>query len=410
MMSGKKRKTTEIVLFALAAAVMLAACGKDGKGENGGSDLLEELAEEDAGENFQETEGSMEDSPEQGNDMAAASGNELEEEATAEEIRERFGEDCISEQTFAVSLSEYDGEVWFVPFASSAQHPQLRMQIMQGGEVLTEIAPYVPERLSGETFSSLDAVSFYDINFDGHTDIVLIETYGSTSFAAVYYGFAEDDGYGAVFSLREELSDNISAQAAEVSVSGIRSFLTKGKKNGEFSDYREAYEAVSTLCSLEGMEEYDLIYFDDDETPELAAENPGYDVSLYTYEDGTVYMLMDRWAYGAMGNAGYEYCPGKNSLRNYNSDYAGAIMYTTYMEADGQHSMDTVTEIKTYNFDDVNGNGVPDPEEEGSMGTYSVSYIGGREISEEECAAFAAGEYVYIEPCMSLEQLRAQLK
>ena len=169
---------------------------------------------------------------------------------------------------------------------------------------------------------------------------------------------------------------------------------------------------MSRLLELEGEENLtcNLIQVDDDGIPELAAGVDGYYTDLYTYHGGTVYMLMDHWAYGAMGNAGYEYAPGKNSLRNYNSDYAGAIVYTTYMEISDRHTLDVTVQIETFNFDDVNENGVPDEDEMGSMGRYGISYIDGREASAEECAALDAGGYEPIPGDMSLQELRAELQ
>ena len=411
-MSGKWMERTGLLLAVVSVMAVLAACGQGTDAGEEAQGMLEEIVEE-------EFESAADDASQ--SEAAAGSGpletpgtspvNDGEQgSAEAENKKEMFGEDCIAEQVFSVSLSEYDGDVWFVPFAPSAERPEFWMQIVQDGGVLTEIAGYVPARLSGETFVSLDAVSFYDLNFDGFTDIVLIETYGDNRFAAVYYGFeTENDGYEGYFWVQEELSEGITAAVSALSISGIRDFLTGGKKNGEFSGYQEAYETVGRLCGLEGADGYDLIYVDDDGTPELAACKKGYHVSLYTYEGGTVYNVMDRWAYGAMGNAGYEYLPRSNRLRNYNSDYAGAIMYATYMEISSRHSLETVSEIKTVNFDDVNGNGMPDPEEEGSIGYYGISYIDGREATDEECAALAAGEYEYIEGRMSLEELLRKL-
>lgn len=118
---------------------------------------------------------------------------------------------------------------------------------------------------------------------------------------------------------------------------------------------------------------------------------------------------MDRWAYGAMGNAGYEYCPEMNSMRNYNTDYAGAILYTTYMAVRDQNVMDVVVQIETLNFDDVNGDGVPNENESGSIGYYSASYIDGREVTGEECASYDMGEYEPITVNMSLEALGSKL-
>ncbi len=329
-----------------------------------------------------------------------------------DEMEKLFGENCISGQTFEVELSAYNGKVYFVPYAPYDDGEDFGIEIIKDGEVLTKICTYVPDELADEKFSSIDAVSFYDINYDGNTDIVLIETYGDTSFAAVYYGFGENSyDYEKYFNLQRELSETISNQVETLTIPEIRSFLADGKKNGEFSDYQEAYRAVSKLCGIEslGEEEYNLIYFDDDDIPELVAGAEGYYTSLYTYKDGTVYTLMNRWAYGEMGNAGYEYCPKMNSLRNYNADCAGAIMYTTYMSVGDWKVMDVVARIETLNFDDVNGDGVPDDNESGSIGYYSVSYIDGREVTDEECASYDMGEYEPIAAKMSLEELWSKL-
>lgn len=316
-----------------------------------------------------------------------------------------------------MELSEYSGKVYFVPYATSVDGQEFHIQIIQDGEALADLPGYVPEALSGEPFQSLDAVSFFDVNYDGGTDIVLIETYGDKSFAAVCYGYADDAAeYDRFFRSEEALSENITRQAETLTIPGIREFLASGKKNGEFSGYQEAYDAVSRLRNLELEEDrtynmtYSLLYVDEDEIPELAAGVDGYYVSLYTYHDGKVFTLMDRWPYGAMGNAGYEYAPRKNNLRNYNADYAGAIMYTTYMSINDRHTLEITAEIKTVNFDDVNENGVPDEDEMGSFGRYGVNYIDGRTVSIEECASYDAGDYEMICGSMSLEDLQAALK
>lgn len=344
------------------------------------------------------------------NNKQNQSPNNSEENAQAREMKKLFGESCIGEQTFEVTLSEYDGKVFFVPFAPSKENPDLHIQIIQNGNVLAELRSFVPTKLTGEEFSSLDAVSFFDVNFDGYTDIVLVETYGNTIFTAIYYGFAQDaSDYEKYFFLQDQLSESVSDQLEVITMSEIRSFLTDGKKNGEFSSYKEAYLAVCRLNELENAEEYNLIYFDEDDIPELVTGVNGYYTSMYTYHNGNVYLLMDRWPYGAMGNAGYEYVPYKNSLRNYNSDFAGAIVYTTYMTIGEKYTMDVVEEIVTYNFDDSNGNGYPDADEEGSIGYYAVSYINGVQATAQECASYNVGEYEYIDVNMSLEDLRARL-
>ena len=145
---------------------------------------------------------------------------------------------------------------------------------------------------------------------------MLIETYGNTSFAVVYYGFDSKENYEQYFIPQEQLSENISNQVTPLTIPEIRKYLSDGKKNGEFSSYQEAYDVISRLCNLEGSEEktYHLIYFDNDDIPELVAGVNGFYISLYTYKDGKAYTLMDRWVYGVMGNAGYEYSPRKKQL------------------------------------------------------------------------------------------------
>lgn len=351
-----------------------------------------------------------------GADSQAAATNPSEDTDTAfaelDAMQMLFGRDCISEQTFEVQLSEYAQKVYFVPFAPSEENPRFRMQLIQDGQILKELPAYVPEQLSGSEFTSLDAVSFGDVNFDGSTDILLLETYGDTRFAAVYYGEGNDTReYDYVyFGVGEELSEYLTDQVNPLTFSGISNFLTGGKKNGEFASYQEAYTAVSKVYDLCGEKRtYNLIYFDGDDIPELVAGVDGYFMSLFTYDAGRVYCLMNDWGYGAMGNLGYEYVPGKNSLRNYNTDFAGAIVYTTYMTIGERHSLEFVATIETVNFDDVNGDGIPSDDEMESDDFQSVNYIDGVEITDEECASYDVGEYEYIEGGMSLEELKKKL-
>lgn len=328
----------------------------------------------------------------------------------------RFGQNCIAEQTFEVTLSEYGEKIFFVPFAPSDNNPEFHMELISDTGVLCEIPAYVPEGLAAGDFKSLDAVSFYDVNYDSHTDIVLIQTYGDRPYAAIYYGYPPEHLYAssdgkAAFDLQEWLSRQLSDLVSPLSIPEIRSFLSGGKKNGDFDSYQEAYTAVSKLDSfVSEATTYDLIYINDDEIPELSTGVSGSWVNLYTYHDGTVYILMDQWSYGAGGNHGYEYSPRKNSILNHNSDFAGAILYTTYMQITDRHTLEVSAQIKTYNFDDANGNDTLDESEFDSAERYSVSYLNGREISAEEAASFEMGDYIYIDPALDLANLYTQLK
>lgn len=173
--------------------------------------------------------------------------------------------------------------------------------------------------------------------------------------------------------------------------------------------YKAAYKEIIESLSDDENVGFNLIYFNDDDIPELVAGHDGYYQSLYTFSDGNVYTLMDQWAYGAMGNTGYAYVPEANSLKNYNSDYAGLVGYTTYMAMNDAFELEEVVVIETHNYEDLNGNGTPDEDEFDTAGNVSVSYIDGAEVTPEECAAYEAGDYIYISAPMTLDEIMAAL-
>lgn len=422
---------TGLTAFCLAA--LLSACGNNAGWEE--VEIAEQSVEDRRQTEAPQPDGEGRQTEEQGQPSAkdgqqpgeqpSADSVEGANAAETEALRERFGDACISEQTFEVELSEYDGKVWFVPYSSGGDGSDFHMQIVRGGEspqdmeILRDIQGENLGEYFSKDFESLDAVSFYDVNYDGETDILLLGKCGGREIASVYYGYGPlyygydpADYDSAYFSYQETLSQNISEKAPELTVSGIRAFLSEGKRNGEFSGYQEAYRAAVRLYEMEGREDmgYDLIYVDEDDVPELLAGVRGYWVSLYAFRDGKLYQPMAEWGYGAMGNAGYEYSPYQNSLRNYNADYAGAIRYTTYMTLGPSCSIDTVGEIKVYAFDDVNGNGMPDEAEEGSLGKYSVTYFDGVEVPGDAEDPYDVGGYEYMDPSLDQDTILSRLE
>lgn len=399
--------------FILLIVGMLAACGQKQEESVGGADSVYDVHEEAIGSEPELSEVSEEETVEvsdadeatadkeiKADETAADGADKADETAESKELKGRFGSGCITEQTFEVELSEYDGKVWFVPFVSPGGK-NFQMQMIQGREVLKEISTYVPKELAGEKFVSLDAVAFFDINYDNETDIVLIETYGDTTFAAVYYGetYMYSDGLVSIyFDVRETLSDNLTSNVEKLTIPAIQDYLSNGKKNGEFEDYREAYLAAGKLREAEsdGTIRYNLIYFDDDDIPELVADYTGYNVSMYTFHDGRIYTVMDEWGYGAGGNHGYDYCPRMGSVRNYDTDYAGLILWTTYWTLGEGYELEPVVSIEFLNFIDENGNGVPDGDESETAGYGDKSYINGVGITPEEELSYSMGEYEWL--------------
>lgn len=428
-----KRGSVVFLVFLFCIAGMLTACGRETEAEERGPEIIPIPIE--SGENPEEdgasgrvgassvSEAGMDSvtgeiipdskAPESegaetpgADSQTAGTSQPVDPDAAAPEMdamQLMFGRDCISEQTFEVQLSEYDQKVYFVPFAPSQENPQFRIQLIQNGQVLKELSTYVPDELAEEEFSSLDAVSFYDINFDGNTDILLLETYGDTRFAAVYYGdswisYVGDTYVG--FYIQEEMSEYLYEQINPLTCSEISDFLTGGKENGEFASYQEAYAAMSRVYDLGGeRREFNLIYFDEDDIPELVAGVSGYWMSLYTYSEGTVYCLANDWGYGAFGNMGYEYVPGKNSLRNIDTDNAGQIVNITYMTINPEHSMEEVVWIKLVFSEEMNED----------MEYDCTTYVNGEEVAEDEIGDYDVGEYEYIDTILSLQELLEKL-
>ncbi len=134
--------------------------------------------------------------------------------------------------------------------------------------------------------------------------------------------------------------------------------------------------------------QYDLIWFDDDDIPELVAGLNDYYVSMYTYDADSdeVFCVIEDWPYGAGGNEGYEYIPRGNVLRNYNSDYAGMIRYTYYGRMNSSRELEEIGTLEEDYYIDLNGDGEPswEPDEYTDEVQRYYNLTGDREISETE--------------------------
>ena len=155
---------------------------------------------------------------------------------------------------------------------------------------------------------------------------------------------------------------------------------------------------------------YSLTDFNNDSIPELVAELDGYHVSMYTYapDENKVYTVMDQWGYGAMGNTGYEYLPGKNYLRNYNSDFAGAVRYTYYGTMKHNKIVSLYPKkLKIMYYKDKNHNQQPD---EGEYTGEPYYYYGGRQISEKKYNSYLIkGKFRPLAGTMKYKQIKKKL-
>lgn len=187
---------------------------------------------------------------------------------------------------------------------------------------------------------------------------------------------------------------------AEAYMETVRALNKEDKKRkAEYTSEFMPYQAYT----------YALIYFDQDNIPELVAGTDGYWVSMYTYDpdEGKVYTVMDQWGYGAMGNAGYEYLPKKNCLRNYNSDFAGAVMYTHYAKMKN-HEIVSRRELKQQFFTDKNRNHMPDEDEYTDQPS---CYCDGKKISAEKFQSYLIpGKFKEIKGTMTYRNIKKKLR
>ena len=161
---------------------------------------------------------------------------------------------------------------------------------------------------------------------------------------------------------------------------------------------------------------YDLIYFNNDNIPDLVIGVSGYWVSLYVYEDGKVYNPIDEWSYGAMGNVGYDYLEKKGAIYNYNSDFAGGVGTSSISIYNSKHELDTLSHR------DKGADMVPtDPmyeEVQKDLEKTAGYYYNDQKISEQEfnnkvkemSVSTDSKDYKTLDGSKSIEEIKSQLK
>ena len=253
---------------------------------------------------------------------------------------------------------------------------------------------------SDELPDGITEIAQSDVNFDGFTDLIVLGIKDGESYPWVFIGeenykYSEEDLECTTFYAREEISDAIIKYfGANFTTDNIIAFLSSGLNNGSIASYEEGYAAVINFYESinPGGMGYELIQFDEDDIPELIVDNSGYGMTMYTFKDGTLSAPMVSWAYGAGGNHGYEYSPHNNSIRNYNTDFAGAIMnigFATILD----NKLDWNYCVIEIYFEDKNGNGSPDEDEYSEDGPVEVSYecYTDENLTEAEIEAKANG-------------------
>ena len=167
--------------------------------------------------------------------------------------------------------------------------------------------------------------------------------------------------------------------------------------------YSTAY--AQKVQELGAEYQFNLIYLNDDEIPELVADYPGYHCSVFGWNQGRIVTIMDSFPYGAGGNSGYQYIPKGNTILDVSQDLGGAIVYPHYSTLNVNFELVDLYEepLSIWYFNDTNGNYQIDDGELSS--DEPLYYYGENQISAYEYESYKVpGSYEFIEGTLSMEE------
>lgn len=167
------------------------------------------------------------------------------------------------------------------------------------------------------------------------------------------------------------------------------------------TEYIAAYaEKVREVAAYDDTAQFALIDLVGGGIPALVTEQY-YMIGIYMWADGELQTLADGWGYGVGGNAGYEYLPNQNVIYNCNSDYAGAILWETYMTVgDDYEIIEVYDESLSIRFINEQGEYIEEPD----------YYYGDTKISKQEYESYGIpGEYELITGSLSANEILWQL-
>lgn len=145
--------------------------------------------------------------------------------------------------------------------------------------------------------------------------------------------------------------------------------------------------------------DFGLIYVNDDDIPELVFGPKDYWVSVYTWQDGQVYTVMDQEAYGTWGRD-YTYIPFQNTIKEYcysyfdhdDNGYTRRLYEDFYQMAETTYKLEYVYGLIYEDFVKNEGDGA-----EAYVLFYGEPDGTEREITEEEYDAYYVRKEEYIE-------------
>ena len=200
----------------------------------------------------------------------------------------------IADQSFEITLEPW-GKVTFAsyePLEDGEPTADVTFRIIQDGKVITTLDGVYNDNIrANQSFLSVDAVSFPDINGDGYMDLITIVSYDFASGPDAGRGYTEARIYKGnahgYFVYQRGLSDAANAALAELTVASVLGFVDIGgahtseagqsatNENGATigiqtgAAWKDAYIDIVKKADPYEWEGFTLIYLDDDDVPEL---------------------------------------------------------------------------------------------------------------------------------------------
>lgn len=191
------------------------------------------------------------------------------------------------------------GQVVFAAYGVDSSSPDgsdATFEIIRDGQILQVLPGMTDSNIrDGLTFRRIVSVDVEDFDGDGYTDIAVICSYkkdagGRSTEVRLYRG--TKDG---TFGLDEDTTKKINEDVESSGYSTVSAYL-RGKSDGTkktYSSWKEAYADQLSLLDADRWEGAELIYINEDRTPELLIYGKSQEqgVTLMTYDDGTVHDL-----------------------------------------------------------------------------------------------------------------------
>ena len=221
----------------------------------------------------------------------------------------------IEDQSFEITLAPW-GKVTFASYMPSEDGEptaDVTFRIIQDGKVITTLDGVYNDNIRvNQSFLSVDAVSFPDIDRDGYMDLITIVSYDFASGPDAGRGYTEARIYSGnahgYFVYERGLSEAANSALAELTVSSVLGFVDIGGNHTDLGGHtasdanqgtaslqtgiawKDAYIEIVKNADPYEWEGFALIHLDDDDVPELvkAGKYEAMGNVLVAYTEGGV--------------------------------------------------------------------------------------------------------------------------